>query len=219
MVNHGFMRFPRKDFVRALLLTVVAILCAQSALASERKTLLILGDSLSAGYGIDPEQAYPALLQKKVNAAGLNYKVVNAGVSGNTSADGLQRVDWLLKRKIDVLFLELGGNDGLRGLPVAMTATNLQSILDRVRQKYPAVKIVIAGMRMPPTMGADYVDAFANIFPKLAAENHATLLPFLLEGVGGDPNLNLPDGIHPTPEGHKIVADNVWKIVRPILGQ
>jgi acyl-CoA thioesterase-1 len=215
MVNHGFMDFCRKRFLWFLLFALVTPLCAQA----ERKTLLILGDSLSAGYGIDPEQAYPALLQKKIDAAGLDFTVVNAGVSGNTTADGLQRVDWLLKRKIDVLFLELGGNDGLRGLPVAAAKANLQSIMDRIRQKYPKVKIVIAGMKMPPNMGADYVDAFDDIFPKLATDNHVALVPFLLEGVAQDPNLNLPDGIHPNPEGQKIVADNVWKIVRPILGQ
>lgn len=209
------MDFCRKRFLWFLLFALVTPLCAQA----ERKTLLILGDSLSAGYGIDPEQAYPALLQKKIDAAGLDFTVVNAGVSGNTTADGLQRVDWLLKRKIDVLFLELGGNDGLRGLPVAAAKANLQSIMDRIRQKYPKVKIVIAGMKMPPNMGADYVDAFDDIFPKLATDNHVALVPFLLEGVAQDPNLNLPDGIHPNPEGQKIVADNVWKIVRPILGQ
>ena len=186
---------------------------------AECKTLLVLGDSLSAGYGIDPDQAYPALLQKKINDAGLDYTVINAGVSGNTTADGLQRVDWLLKRKPDVLLLELGGNDGLRGLSTTSAKANLQSIIDRVRDKYPDVKIVIAGMKMPPNMGAEYVDAFDKIFPTLAAANHATLIPFLLEGVAGNPNLSLPDGIHPTPEGQKIVADNVWKIVRPLLGQ
>jgi len=217
MVNDGFVDFSRKRFLPYLIMMLAALLCSPAARAVERKTLLVLGDSLSAGYGIDPEQAYPALLQKKIDAAGLNFTVVNAGVSGDTTADGLQRVDWLLKRKVDVLLLELGGNDGLRGLPVARAKANLQAIIDRVRRTYPQVRIVIAGMKMPPNMGADYVNAFDDIFQALAASNHASLVPFLLDGVAGKPSLTLPDGIHPTPEGHKIVADNVWKILRPIL--
>jgi acyl-CoA thioesterase-1 len=200
---------------------VALVLSAPTRAAAEtavmRKTIVVLGDSLSAGYGVDPDQAWPALLQQKIDGAGLNFKIVNAGVSGDTSADGLQRVDWLLHRKADVLLLELGGNDGLRGVPVATTKTNLQEIMDRFRQKYPTVKIIIAGMKMPPNMGSDYVDAFAKIYPDLATKNRATLIPFLLEGVGGRPDLNLPDGIHPTPEGHKIVAENVWKILQPLL--
>ena len=217
MVNDGFVNFYRKRFLHLVMLMLAALVCCTLTHAAERKTLLVLGDSLSAGYGVDPDEAYPALLQKKIDASGLNFTVVNAGVSGDTTADGLQRVDWLLKRKPDVLLLELGGNDGLRGLPVARAKANLQSIIDRVRQKYPQIKIVIAGMKMPPNMGADYVNAFDSIFPALAASNHAALIPFLLEGVAGTPTLSLPDGIHPTPEGHKIVADNVWKILRPVL--
>src|SRR5271157_1948860 len=197
----------------ALLLSAPAPLAAADT-AAARKTILVLGDSLSAGYGVDPDQAWPALLQKKIDASGLKFKVLNAGVSGDTSADGLQRVDWLLRRKADVLLLELGGNDGLRGVPVASTRTNLQAILDRVRQKYPAIKLVIAGMKMPPNMGFEYVDAFNKIYPDLATKNHAALIPFLLEGVAGKPDLNLPDGIHPAPDGHKIVAENVWAVLR-----
>jgi acyl-CoA thioesterase-1 len=199
----------------ALLLSAPAPAAADTAAA--RKTILVLGDSLSAGYGVDPDQAWPALLQKKIDAAGLKFKVLNAGVSVDTTSDGLQRVDWLLRRKADVLLLELGANDGLRGLPVAATRTNLQAIMDRFRQKYPAIKLVIAGMKMPPNMGFEYVDAFNKIYPELAAKNHAALVPFLLEGVAGKPDLNLPDGIHPTPEGHKIVAENVWAVLRRTL--
>lgn len=184
---------------------------------AEGKTLVVLGDSLAAGLGVDPSEAYPARLQKKINAAGWNYAVVNAGVSGDTSADGLARVDWLLKRKIDVLILELGGNDGLRGIPVTATKTNLQAIMDRVKQKYPPAQIVIAGMQMPPNMGEEYATAFKKIYPDLAAKNRAALVPFLLEGVGGKPELNQPNRIHPTAEGHRIVADNVWKTLRPVL--
>jgi acyl-CoA thioesterase-1 len=181
------------------------------------KNILVLGDSLSAGPGVDPDQTWPAQLQKKIDAAGLPFHVINAGVSGDTSADGLQHIDWVLRNKIDILLLELGGNDGLRGLPVEETRSNLQAIIDRTQKKYPAAQIVIAGMKMPPNMGADYTEAFARIYPNLATKNHATLIPFLLEGVGGHPELNLPDGIHPTPEGHKIVADTVWKIIQPLL--
>jgi acyl-CoA thioesterase-1 len=199
----------------ALLLSAAALAAADTAAA--RKTILVLGDSLSAGYGVDPDQAWPALLQKKIDAAGLKFKVLNAGVSGDTTADGLQRVDWLLRSKADVLLLELGANDGLRGMPVAATRTNLQAIMDRFRQKYPAIKLVIAGMKMPPNMGFEYVDLFNKIYPELAAKNHAALVPFLLEGVAGKPDLNLPDGIHPTPEGHKIVAENVWAVLRRTL--
>ena len=184
---------------------------------TERRTIVVLGDSLASGYGIDPAEAYPAVLQKEIDEAGLKFTVVNAGISGDTSAGGLRRIDWLLKRRVDVLVLELGGNDGLRGIPVGATRTNLQSIIDRTRQKYPVAKIVIAGMQMPPNMGADYTTAFEKIFPDLAKANNAALVPFLLEGVGGRPELNLPDLIHPTAEGQKIVAANVWKVLKPLL--
>jgi acyl-CoA thioesterase-1 len=186
-------------------------------MASTRKTIVVLGDSLAAGLGVDPSQAFPALLQEKIDAAGLNYAVVNAGESGDTSADGLNRINWMLRRKIDVLILELGGNDGLRGIPVAATLTNLQSIIGRVQQKFPAAQIVIAGMQMPPNMGEQYMEAFKKLFPELAQRNHAALVPFLLEGVGGKPELNQPDHIQPTAEGHKIVADNVWKTLKRLL--
>ena len=182
-----------------------------------RPTIVVLGDSLAAGYGLDLSEAFPALLQKKVDEAGLKFSVVNAGLSGDTSAGGLRRIDWLLKRRVDVLVLELGGNDGLRGIPVAATRTNLQAIIDRTKQKYPQAQIVVAGMQMPPNMGPDYNTAFAKIFPDLAKANNAALIPFLLEGVGGKPELNLPDMIHPTAEGQKIVAGNVWKVLRPVL--
>lgn len=181
------------------------------------RTVVVLGDSLAAGYGLDPSESFPALLKKKVDAAGMKFTVVNAGVSGDTTAGGLRRIDWLLKRRVDVLVLELGGNDGLRGIPVGVTKTNLQAIIDRTKQKYPRAQIVIAGMQMPPNMGAAYTADFARLFPDLAKANHAALVPFLLEGVGGRPELNLPDLIHPTAEGQKIVAENVWRILRPVL--
>jgi acyl-CoA thioesterase-1 len=198
----------------ALALMIVA---APSALAETRKTVVVLGDSMAAGYGVEPAQAYPALLQEKINAAGLPFAIVDAGVSGDTTADGLGRMDWLLQRKMDVLIVELGGNDGLRGIPTATIQSNLQAIIDHARKRYPAIKIVITGMKMPANLGPDYAEAFAKVFPELARKNRAALVPFLLEGVGGDASLNQADGIHPTPEGHKIVAQNVWKVLKPIL--
>jgi acyl-CoA thioesterase-1 len=183
----------------------------------ERGTILILGDSLAAGSGVDPDEAFPALLQKKIEDAGLKYEIVNAGVSGDTTAGGLRRIDWLLRRKVDILVLELGGNDGLRGISPATTRTNLQSIIDRTKSKYPNARIVIAGMQMPPNMGEEYNNAFRQVFPDLAKSNKAALIPFLLEGVGGRPEMNLPDQIHPNPEGHRIVADNVWTVLKTLL--
>jgi acyl-CoA thioesterase I len=212
------MNYARAIRAKAILLALsVMIVAAASASAAPRKTVVILGDSLTAGFGVDREQAYPALLQEKINAAGLPFAIVDAGVSGDTTADGLGRVDWLLQRKIDVLIVELGGNDGLRGIPTATIHSNLQGIIERARKKYPEVKIVIAGMRMPANLGPDYDTAFAKIFSDVAAKNHAALVPFLLEGVGGDASLNQADGIHPTPGGHKIVAENVWKVLKPVL--
>lgn len=198
-------------------LVFLALAASLWASAGERRAILILGDSLAAGAGVDPDEAFPALLQKKVEEAGLKYEVVNAGVSGDTSAGGLRRIDWLLRRKIDILVLELGGNDGLRGISPGTTRTNLQTIIERTKARYPQAKIVIAGMQMPPNMGEEYNKAFREIFPDLAKANKAALVPFLLEGVGGKTELNLPDQIHPNPQGHEIVAQNVWKVLKPLL--
>jgi len=181
------------------------------------KNVLILGDSLAAGYGVEREQAFPSLLQKKLEAAKLPYHLVNGGVSGDTSAGGLRRIDWMLKQPVDVLILELGGNDGLRGIAPESTKANLQGIIDKAKQKNPAVRILIAGMQMPPNMGEDYTKAFAAVFPTVAKANQAVLLPFLLEGVGGKEELNQQDGIHPNPKGHAIVAETVWKVLEPML--
>src|SRR5262245_9983329 len=201
-------------------LLVPFVILAEGSLSSpktERRTILVLGDSLAAGYGLEPTQAFPLLLQEKIDAAGLPFEVINAGLSGDTSASGLRRLDWLLKRKVDLLVLELGGNDGLRGLSPEATKTNLQAIIDRTKAKCPKAKILIAGMRMPTNMGSEYVNEFRQLFPDLARANKAALVPFLLEGVGGRADLNLPDQIHPTAEGHKVVAENVWKVLKPLL--
>lgn len=181
------------------------------------KVLLFYGDSLTAGYGLSTEEAFPAVIEKKLRDKGKPTKVVNAGLSGETSAGGLNRLDWVLKQPVDVFVLELGANDGLRGLPLDQTQKNLQSIIDKVVTKYPKVKIVIAGMLVPPNMGPDYTASFRKIFPDLAKKNKATLIPFLLQDVAGDDKLNIADGIHPNVEGHKIVANNVLKVIEPLL--
>jgi acyl-CoA thioesterase I len=200
--------------IAAILLAALWLLAAVS---TDQPAVLCLGNSITAGYGLDLEQAFPALLQKKIDARGWRFRVINAGQSGDTSAGGLGRIDWLLKNRVDVLVLELGGNDGLRGLPVETTRKNLQAIIDRVRAKYPEAKIILAGMKVPPNMGRDYGERFAAVFKELAKRNRAALIPFVLEGVGGVRELNLPDGIHPTAKGHEIVANNVWKALEPIL--
>lgn len=182
-----------------------------------KKNILIFGDSLSAGLGVEPDEAFPALIQNTIDSLDLPYTVINGGLSGETSAAGKARIDWLLKQKVDVFVLELGANDGLRGIPVTETIKNLQSIIDQVKIKYPEVKLVMTGMQVPPNMGSQYASDFKVIFPELAKENNMTLVPFLLERVGGVPELNQNDGIHPTPEGHKILAENVWQILKEIL--
>jgi len=179
--------------------------------------VLFLGDSITAGYGLDVSQAYPALIQNKIDAQRWPFKVVNAGQSGDTTAGGLSRVDWLLRSRIDVLVLELGANDGLRGVPADTIQKNLQAIIDRVKTKYPTAKIIIAGMKVPPNMGNSYSKAFESVFPSVAKKNNAPLIPFILEGVGGVRDLNLPDGMHPTARGQQIVATNVWKVLEPVL--
>jgi len=183
------------------------------------KSVVFLGDSLTAGLGVQPSEAFPALVAEKIRAAGLPFEVENAGLSGDTSAGGLRRIDWLLQKRIDLLVIELGANDGLRGLDLKSMKTNLQAIIDKTKAKNPQVKIVLAGMQVPPNLGADYAAGFQRVFAELARENNATLIPFLLEGVGGQRELNQPDLIHPSPAGHRIVADLVWRTLEPILRQ
>lgn len=181
------------------------------------KNILFFGTSLTAGYGLDPTEAYPALIQNRIDSLRMPYKVINGGLSGETSAAGKSRISWLLKQPIDVFVLELGANDGLRGLPVAQTTENLQNIIDSVKLKYPDVKMVMAGMQVPPNMGTKYAEDFKNIFPTLAKKNNMALVPFLLDKVGGVPKLNQEDGIHPTAEGDKILAENVWIVLKDVL--
>jgi acyl-CoA thioesterase-1 len=229
---------PEGRWIRALRIVVIAGLvwaCAESpprggdatrgdtavaveqAAADSTPVVLFFGTSLTAGLGLDPEEAYPALIQRKIDSAGLEYRVVNGGVSGETSAAGLRRIDWLLQQPVAVLVLELGANDALRGQDLAAARDNLQAIIDRTRARYPDVRIVVAGMEAPPNLGGRYTREFRELFVDLARDNGATLIPFLLDGVGGVAELNQPDGIHPTAEGAGVIADNVWRVLAPVL--
>lgn len=181
------------------------------------KTILFFGNSLTAGYGLEPEESFPSLIQVKIDSLKLPYKVINAGLSGETTAGGKERINWLLKQKIDVFVLELGANDGLRGIPVAETKGNLQSIVDQVKAKNPGVKMVMAGMEVPPNMGNTYASDFRKIFKEIAEKNNMALVPFLLNNVGGIAELNQADGIHPTAKGQKILAENVWEVLKDKL--
>lgn len=217
------MHMQRSQFIlffnRFRLFAAVLLLIGNtvSLAADPPKRILFFGDSLTAGYGIDPDLAYPALIQQKSDAAGLNVKVVIGAVSGDTSAGGLRRVDWMLRQPVDIFVLALGANDGLRGLDTAATQENLQEIIDKVQTKSPDAKVIIAGMRLPPSLGQQYSEAFAAMYPRLAEHNQATLIPFLLEGVGGVIELNLEDRIHPNTKGHKILSENIWKYLRPLI--
>lgn len=184
---------------------------------SSEGVVLFFGTSLTAGMGLEKSEAYPALIQQKIDSLDLSYTVVNAGLSGETTSGGKNRLDWVLQQEIAVFVLELGANDGLRGIPLSETKKNLQTIIDRVRAKNKHTTIVIAGMQLPPNMGADYTQEFRQLFPDLAQENDLVLIPFLLDGVGGIPELNQEDGIHPTAKGQKIIAETVWAVIKPIL--
>ena len=185
---------------------------------SRSKTILIFGDSLTAGYGLeDVNDAFPAIIQTKVDSLSLDYTIINSGVSGETTAGGKSRIDWVLNQPIDVFILELGANDGLRGIPLTETRENLQAIIDAVLKKNAETKIILAGMQLPPNMGPEYITEFKTIFPDLAKKNELYLIPFLLKDVGGIAKLNQEDGIHPTVEGHKVLAKNVWTVLEPII--
>lgn len=227
----------RSAFVRCLSATLVSLLmigCGDSSRnrasdagtaappdsappAAEAHTVLFLGTSLTAGYGLPTEQSFPARIQEKVDSAGLPFRVVNAGVSGETSAGARRRIDWLLRQPFDVLVLETGANDMLRGADLDSTRANIQAIIDRVRDERPNAQIVLAGMMAPPNLGREYANRFRDMYPALATENDVTLVPFLLAGVGGVPELNQRDGIHPNAQGQAIVAENVWTVLEPEL--
>ncbi|WP_421803020.1 arylesterase [Flagellimonas sp.] len=181
------------------------------------KKILFFGDSLTAGYGLEVSQAFPAVIQEKIDSLGLDYTVINAGLSGETTASGKNRLEWVLEDDIDIIIIELGANDGLRGVPLTETESNLQSMVDAVQSKLPDAKIILAGMKIPPNMGPEYTSKFESIFPELATSENIKLIPFLLNNVAGIPELNQGDGIHPTVKGQKLVAENVWKVLKPIL--
>ena len=184
------------------------------------KAIVFFGNSLAAGYGLDnTADAFPNRIGARIDSLGLPYRVVNAGLSGETTAGGRSRVGWILRQPADIFVLELGGNDGLRGIDLNSSRENLQAIIDTVRLKNPATQIVIAGMQIPPNLGRAYTTEFREMFRELATKNKAVLIPFLLENVGGIPNLNQPDGIHPNVKGHRIVTENVWKIIGPMVQQ
>ena len=194
-----------------------AAIAAEKTSSVEKENILFFGTSLTAGYGLEQREAYPALIQKKIDSLQLPYQAVNGGLSGETSAAGKSRIDWLLKKPMKVFVLELGANDGLRGIPVSQTTANLQDIIDKVRSKYPQATLVLAGMQMPPNMGQKYAADFKAMFEKLAVKNKMVFVPFLLDGVGGVSQLNQSDGVHPTAEGQKILAENVWAQLKDVL--
>ncbi|WP_310391437.1 arylesterase [Hymenobacter sp.] len=190
---------------------------ATAAPAAATKRLLFFGNSLTAGLGVEPEEAFPGLVAQKIDSLKLGYEVINAGLSGETTAGGRSRVGWVLRQPVAVFVLELGANDGLRGLPLADTRRNLQAIIDTVRRRSPGAQIVLAGMQIPPNLGQAYAADFRRLYQQMATKNNLVLIPFLLEGVGGNRQLNQPDGIHPTPAGHRVVARTVWAVLRPLL--
>ncbi|WP_026978098.1 arylesterase [Flavobacterium tegetincola] len=198
--------------------TAVSENSAEETSTSSAKKIIFFGDSLTAGYGLDDvDEAFPGIIQGKIDALDLDYTVVNSGVSGETTSGGKNRIEWVLNDEPSIFVLELGANDGLRGVPLQETTNNLQFIIDAVHNKYPTSKIIIAGMQLPPNMGQKYTTEFKNLFSSLAEKNKLQLVPFLLENVGGIATLNQSDGIHPTKEGHQILATNVWNVLQPLL--
>ena len=185
---------------------------------TEKRIIIFFGNSLSAGYGVEAHESFPAVIQARIDSLNLPYTVVNAGVSGETSATGLSRIDWVLdKQKVDIFVLELGANDGLRGLPPAETKKNLLAIIDRVRKAYPDATIVLAGMMVPPSMGQEYTAKYNPIYAEIQKEKNVELIPFLLENVGGIDSLNQSDGIHPNAAGARILAETTWEVLGPLL--
>lgn len=208
----------RQKYGRYLLLAFFALAPGAVSRGEEaRPRVVFLGDSLTAGYALDVDQAYPALLQEKIDAAGLSFTVVNSGISGDTTAGGLRRMNWLMRKPVDILVLALGANDGLRGFPVDEMEANLNAIIQKAREHNPDIRILLAGMQLPANMGSSYKDAFDAVFPRLAEEQNVAFMPFLLEDVAAIPELNLPDGIHPTAEGYRIIAANMWPFLEPLL--
>lgn len=184
---------------------------------SQKEVILFFGNSLTAGYGVEPTASFPGLIQNRLDSLDLPYRVVNAGLSGETTASGVNRIEWVLRQPAKIMVLELGANDGLRGVDPEETKTNLQKIIDLTKTTYPDITIILAGMLAPPNMGQTYTDRFRDLFKELASENELLLIPFLLDGVAGESALNLADGIHPNEQGHKIVAENVWVVLKGVI--
>lgn len=200
----------------------VAVLCSfliafNTLWAFGQKNILMFGDSITAGYGLAEEQAYPALIQNKIDSLGLNHTVINAGLSGETTAGGARRVDWILQQEVDIFLLGLGGNDGLRGIDPSNTKENLITIIEKVRENDPDIDVILAGMEAPPNLGQQYTSEFRSVFSEVASEKDVMFMPFLLEDVAGIEELNQPDGIHPTAEGQQIIADHIWTYIEPLL--
>jgi acyl-CoA thioesterase-1 len=203
-------------YATALLAVTLSMVLAQLASAAQMNTILVFGDSLSDGFMLKRSEAYPALLGKKLRAADLDFQVINASAAGGTTEGGLERLPPHLKHRIDVFILELGINDAFRGLSIDQIQSNLQQIIDKVKTRNPTVRVVIAGMQLPNYAGDDYVSAFGKMFSDLATRNNTAFVPYLLQGVAGDPSLNLPDGMHPNAAGQQILAENVWRVLEPI---
>ena len=205
--------------MRRILPTFVLLLLLVPSLYGQQnsKRILFFGDSITAGLGIDKENAFPARIQQKIDSVGWNFNAVNGGLSGETSAGGLRRVDWMLRQPVSVFVLELGGNDGLRGIDLDATKKNLQKIIDKVEAKYPEAKIIITGMQVPPNLGPEYTEQFREMYPELAEKNNATLIPKILNELGGNEELMQSDGLHPTSKGHKLLAQKIWDTLKPIL--
>ena len=200
----------------------VAVLCSlliafNTQWAFGQKNILMFGDSITAGYGLAEERAYPALIQDKIDSLGLKHNVINAGLSGETTAGGARRVDWILQQDVDIFLIGLGGNDGLRGIDPSNTKKNLITIIDNVREKDSSIDIILAGMEAPPNLGQQYTLEFRTVFSEVANKKNVTFMPFLLKNVAGIDDLNQPDGIHPTAEGQQIIADHIWTYLEPLL--
>tara|TARA_R100000388_G_scaffold95031_2_gene85976 strand:- start:9263 stop:9889 length:627 start_codon:yes stop_codon:yes gene_type:complete len=208
------MLFMIRELTIALILLMAVSVQAQE---TEAQTILFFGDSITAGLGVQQEQAFPALVQDRIDSLGMNYEVINGGLSGETSAGGLRRIDWILRRDIDLMVLELGGNDGLRGIDLSSTKENLQKIIEKFQAKNPNGQIILAGMQVPPNLGQEYTSEFQTIYPELAEENDLPLIPLIMDKLGGSEELIQGDGIHPTPKGHKVIAETVWDVLKEYI--
>ncbi|MCP9290412.1 arylesterase [Gracilimonas sediminicola] len=203
--------------MKKLFITTLIFLAGSALQAQSSQTILFFGDSITAGLGVQQEQAFPAIIQEKIDSLGLNYEVINGGLSGETSAGGVRRIDWILRRDIDIMVLELGGNDGLRGIDLSSTKDNLQQIIDKYQAKNPNGQIILAGMQVPPNLGQEYTSQFQELYPELAEENDLPLIPLIMNKLGGEEELIQGDGIHPTPKGHEVIAETVWDVLKDYL--